>query len=450
MNYINHLVFWFQQLSGKRQFVIVMALFAIIALTGSLSIWIVTPSYAVLLTQLEEQDAQRIIHQLEEDHISYQLRQDGSEILIDKELIAKTRLKLMGSDVPFSGTIGFELFDKNDWNMTDFSQKINYQRALQGELERTISALDEIRQVRVHLVIPEQHLFAATNNTPKAAITLHLKTTLKPQQVRSIQQLVSASVAHLKTKDVVIVDQFGNSLSSVRSAPDQSQFLAKKTIEHYLQDKVNRMLQKIFPQQDYLISIDASINHDQLEREQVKPQAHAHITHEKQSTQWHHNKEEKSAKKPDTTMERTYQLGSEKELFKRAKGTIERLSISVALPEQTPAKIQNQIQHLVENSVGFNAKRGDTISIAALINTTSQQATKPTMALIPDHGKVQKMGITPNSLAVFRIIDHPLLVYGLLLFIGIASTGCLVIRRIRHKKRQVLLLELTQWLHHHG
>jgi len=397
--------------------------------------WALAPGYAVLFHHLDEQDANQILSQLEQANISYQLRHDGRDILIDKKLIAKTRLKIMANGQQLTGHVGFELFDKNDFGMTDFSQKINYQRALQGELERTISSLDEVSQARVHLVLPENHLFEKDADQPKAAVTLHLKRALTATQVHSIQQLLTASVAHLHLDKVVIVDQNGNTLSSGGEENNIStHFASKKSIEQYLDDKVKQMLYKIFAKNAVVVKIDAAINYDELQRELIKPQSQGQITHEKEMKHSSVSKTDKNKTNQDSTLEKTYQYGSEKELFKQASGTIERLSISVVLPQNTDEQTITQVKRLVKNTVGFNEQRGDVISVEALIAERRDSS----LPKIPSFSKTRENQSSQNLLPFLFI-----------LLIVIGSSGALLLKQARDKKRQLLLIELTQWLNHH-
>jgi flagellar M-ring protein FliF len=342
------------------------------------------------------------------------------------------------------------LFDKNDFGMTDFSQKINYQRALQGELERTISSFDEIRQARVHLVIPENHLFDQEANQPKAAITVHLKQALTAKQVHSIQQLVAASVAHLSLKNVVVVDQNGNTLSQIEEDNSSTHFATKKNIEQYLNDKVTQMLHKIFAKNQVMVKIDAEINYDELQRELVKPQTKGQITHEKEIKHSSVDKKGKEKGKQDITFEKTYEFGSEKELFKRASGTIDRLSVSVVLPQNTDAKTIAQVQRLIKSTVGFNEQRGDVISVEALIGG------KPAISVIPPPPAFDSS--SQNS-AMNHLMDYvmkqwdgeqkwPVILFFIFLMV-LSSSGGLLLKRKRQKRRQQLLIELTQWLSHH-
>ena len=367
MNYFEPCLRWFQALSKQRQWSLLGAGLLIFIVTFFLIIWVSSPSYGILFNRLDTRDANKILAQLEKANIAYQVRNQGSEILIDRRLIDKTRIKLIGSGLQLTNSVGFELFDKTDFGMTEFSQKINFQRALQGELERTITSLDEIDQARVHLVIPESHLFHQDDNLPRAAVTLHLKHALTRQQVSSIQQLVAASVPKLPLTNVIIVDQNGNNLIHNEDDSGNNHFEAKKKVEHYLNEKVMQMLNRIFIHQQVLVKIDATLNYDELQRERLKPQRDGLITHEKETKHSTSNKAGKTPYNQDYTREKSYQLGREKERFIRANGTIERLTISVIVPQKTSSEIISQVEHVVKSVVGFDAKRGDSISVEALL-----------------------------------------------------------------------------------
>lgn len=429
---MHSLIGWFKQLSTQQRTGLMGAILTISVLTLILSWWVLAPSYAVLFTQLDEQDAHQIITQLESTNIPYQLSSDSREVLIDKSLIAKTRLKIMASGLNLSGRVGFELFDKNDLGMSDFSQKINYQRALQGELERTITSLDEISKARVHLVIPEHHLFSQELNPPKAAITVHLRAHITRQQVRSIQQLVSASVSHLELKNVVVVDQNGTTLSSQQEDSTLSHFNIKKNMEAYLTNKVMHLLKTIFKENTILVKVDVVLNYDELHRELIKPKSQGLVTHEKEIKHVAQDKSDKEKAKQDITLEKSYQWGSEKESFKRAKGTIERLSISVIVPQDTSKETVHQIQHIVKSTIGFNDQRGDQISVEALAPPSPALP----IPLVTESYPINTAQYTP----VF---------YGIAFLLCAGTTALLIRRRQRMRRRHDLLIELTQWLEHH-
>jgi len=133
--------------------------------------WVFRTEYQVLFSELKPQDAQAMTTELERLKIPYRLGDNGTAILVDKTTVHATRIKLMGKELPLQGAVGLELFNNTDFGMTEFAQKINYQRALQGELTRTIQSLAEVREVRVLLALPEQGLFKQATAKAKASIT---------------------------------------------------------------------------------------------------------------------------------------------------------------------------------------------------------------------------------------------------------------------------------------
>lgn len=432
MKYVEASLKWLKTQSKQRQLSFALGLIVIIGLTFLLSYWVVNPQYGVLFNQLNSRDANQILNQLEQANIPYKVSHQGSEILISKPLIEKTRIKLMNSGVQFSQQVGFELFDKSDFGMTDFSQKINYQRALQGELERTISSLDEVRQARVHLVIPERHLFQQEENQPKAAVNLHLNQPLTPQQVKSIQQLITASVPHMQKNNVIIVDQNGNNLTHDEDDSTVGHFAIKKSIEHYLNQKVTQMLKAVFTDEEVMVKIDVTLNYDELQRELIKPQRDGIITHEKETQHSTSSKSEKAQTNHDLTREKSYQFGREKEHFTRASGNIERLTVSVAIPQFTSQQTIEQIERLVKSIVGFDEIRGDRISIEALITTPHLIPSIPLTSSIPQS--------TASSNLIFLAVIGCLSLVIFFYSLNVKS---------RRRKRQLLLTELTQWLNHY-
>lgn len=436
MKFFKDSFYWFKTQSQARQLSFVLCLLLITLLAAILYYGFLAPHYAVLFNHLDSGDANKIISQLEQAKISYQLRNQGSDILIAKDLIDKTRIKLMSSGMQLSGSVGFELFDKSDFGLTDFSQKINYQRALQGELERTISSLEEVRQARVHLAIPEQHLFQQRDNPPRAAVSLQLIHPLSQQQVNSIQQLIAASVAHLHQSKVIIVDQQGNNLTNNDKDPAFNHFSTKKSIEHYLSEKVLQLLNRVFVDAEFMVKIDVRLNYDQLQRELIKPQQEGMLTHEKETQHSILSKMEKRATHQNISREKSYQLGTEKERFIRASGNIERLTISVVVPQATNQQTLKQIERLVKSVVGFDDKRGDLISIEALIKPPQKRAGQHEL-------QEQKTApAKPTSIGNLYVMGAGLSCFPLIFIL-------LRLKGRQQKKRQLLLRELTQWLDAH-
>jgi flagellar M-ring protein FliF len=171
--------------------------------------------YAILYTGLKPADASAIVAQLDAKGISHRLGDNGTTILVPTDQADNVRLAVAGSDIPMKGAVGFELFNKSDMGLTDFAQKINYQRALQGELARTIMMMDGIESARIHLALPERSLFRGNRAVPKAAVEVIAKLgrPLTPDRVAGIQQLVASAVPDLALGDVSILDGDGRLIS---------------------------------------------------------------------------------------------------------------------------------------------------------------------------------------------------------------------------------------------
>ena len=173
-----------------------------------------TPAMAPLFTELSLDDSAKIAKELDAQGISFELRADGSTILVPKPDVTRLRMKLAESGMPRGGSVGYEIFDKSDaLGTTSFVQNVNHLRALEGELARTIRSIDRVANARVHLVIPERQLFARDKQDPSAAIVLKLRGSLDQSQVRAIRHLIASAVRGLKPEKISIVDERGKLLA---------------------------------------------------------------------------------------------------------------------------------------------------------------------------------------------------------------------------------------------
>ena len=172
---------------------------------------IVTPTYKPLMSGLDPADAQTIAAQLAAKKIPYQTGPDGTSIRVPASQLDAARLEVASHDATHSGRIGFEIFDKTSWGQTEFDEKVNYQRALEGELERTVQTIHNVKSARVHLVMPTDSVFIDNQRGAKASVIVRLKSgTLSRDEVNQIARLVAGSVDQLDPKDVVITDAEGN------------------------------------------------------------------------------------------------------------------------------------------------------------------------------------------------------------------------------------------------
>jgi flagellar M-ring protein FliF len=187
---------------------------ALVGFFGFVILRVTAPQMTPLFTDLTFEDSAAIVKDLERQAIAYELRNDGAIILVPRDRVARLRMKLAESGLPKGGGVGYEIFDKSDTlGTTSFVQNINRTRALEGELARTIRALDRVQTARVHLVMPERPLFSRDKVEPTASIVLKVRGALEPQQVRAIRHLVASAVTGLRPQRVSIVDETGRLLA---------------------------------------------------------------------------------------------------------------------------------------------------------------------------------------------------------------------------------------------
>ncbi|RMF89198.1 MAG: flagellar M-ring protein FliF, partial [Nitrospinota bacterium] len=205
----------------------------------------------VLYTRLTLEDAAAITARLKEMGVPYTLHNEGTTISVPASRVYELRLKLAAEGLPQGGGVGFELFDQRNFGMTEFVQKINYRRALQGELSRTISQLAAVETARVHLVIPEKSLFLEEQEKPTASVVLKLRPghRLRPEQIRGIAHLVASSVEGLQPADVIIVDSSGQILNQKEEGENflsltEAQLEYQKRIEQSLERRVESLLER--------------------------------------------------------------------------------------------------------------------------------------------------------------------------------------------------------------
>lgn len=215
-------IFWSKLLPQQRRYVIAAAALAIVVLAvfGKM---IATPDYKPLMTGLEPQDVQTIGAALTAKNIKFVVGQDGKSINVPADQLEAARLEVASHNSVNSGRIGYEIFDKLSWGQTEFNEKVNYQRALEGELERTIQTISNVKSVRVHLVMATDSVFSDEARGAKASVTLHLKRgSLSREEVAQISRLVAGSVDNLDPKDVVVTDADSESASAGgdQSGPD--------------------------------------------------------------------------------------------------------------------------------------------------------------------------------------------------------------------------------------
>jgi flagellar M-ring protein FliF len=216
----------------------------------------------VLFSGLDAKDTQQIAQELSAAGIAYQMTEDGSGIEVGAEQVDKARLEVATKGMPQSGRMGFELFDKPNWVGSEFDEKVNYQRALEGELEHTIGTLAVVRSARVHLVLPKDSLFGEGEQAAKASVVLQLrKSVMPPEQVEAIRSLVAGAVENLSPGDVTLVDADGR---LNLAAPSQGAVAGDA--ERALEEKLVAMLEPTAGAGNVRATVNVSYDEDSEEK----------------------------------------------------------------------------------------------------------------------------------------------------------------------------------------
>lgn len=344
---------------------------ALIILVAGFSIyWLAGSNYKLAFTGLESRDAASIVAELDKLEVKYKVADGGASIYVAEDIVHDVRLQVMASDASVKGGLGYELFDNSDFGMTEFVQKINYQRALQGELARTISSLKEVKYARVHLVVAESSLFRQTKNDSSASVTLYLRDdrVLANRQIRGIQRLVASAVPDLKTNSVVVTDQNGITLTRLGDRTDDvesaSLRLQKRLeVELQLTKKINRVLEHTFGKNSTAVSVNISLNLDRIKTtsEMLLPYGEGvtGITKKRIIKQG----KSKKGKQTNSTTEIDYKIGRQVDQTILATGIIERMSVAVLVPINTSDRVISQVHDLIAAAVGFDETRDDKIVV---------------------------------------------------------------------------------------
>lgn len=374
---------WWHALAPRQRITLGACVAALLALFAAAGWWLLRVEHAVLFSELRPQDAATMTAELDKLKVPYVLADNGSTVLVDRAQVPAVRLKLMGRELPLHGTVGLELFNHTDFGMTEFAQKINYQRALQGELTRTILSFPEVRDARVHLALPEQGLFRQNTARPKAAITLHVKQglALRPAQVHGIQRLVAAAVPGLVAQEVTLVDQHGTALSRAADDADAGagtlRLELKRELENYLSRKVGLVLEQAFGPGQALASVDVTLNMDQVrvttEDVLAAPDSRGGsatgvLVRERESArdgaaQDAGGSEPRPGRGSSMQRDAEYQAGRRVEQVVSHPGAIRRLQVVAVVRQPLGEDRRSELQQLVAAAAGASLERGDAVVI---------------------------------------------------------------------------------------
>ena len=388
-----------------------MALAAVTVISIGLFAFIIiqarTADYQLLYGNLAESDASAMIEVLKRQNIPYQLANNGRNILVPVKNVYETRLSLASSGLPQGGGVGFEIFDKQSFALTDFVQKVNYSRALQGELSRTIASLGPVESARVHLALPEKRLFKDQQQPATASIILKLAPgkRLSEAQTEGIVHLVSSSIEGLSPEQVTVIDQNGNVLSRVGGkglsgniSPDMLEY--QMQVEHRMEERAQALLDKSLGAKNAMVRVTAILDfaHKEKTEETFDPEEPV-IRSEQQSEERTGSEitggvpgvqsnlegptaQPSGASPPSSRSQRTTNYEISKVVSKTTNpvGTVSKLSVSVLVadkvapakdkePAKTEARTEAELKALetmVASALGLDKTRGDIIEVTSM------------------------------------------------------------------------------------
>jgi len=249
----------------------------VIAAIVILVAWGSRPNYVVLFSNLSGDDVAKIVSELRDRDVPYQITSGGTAVRVPSATVYELRNELAGKGLPRGGGVGFEVFDRTTIGVTDFVQRINYERALTTELARTISALDAVRNARVHLTLPEEALFAEEQEEPSASVVVALTRpgALSGPQINGVLHLLATAVEGLRASNITVVDTQGNVLARPSDAPESvaghtsKQLDALTEYEKYLESKATDALRKVLGPRRYVVTVSATLDFDEVKTEAI-------------------------------------------------------------------------------------------------------------------------------------------------------------------------------------
>ena len=407
-NLVNNFLQSIKNLSpGRLASIAAIAIF-LISFFAYIGMQVGSTEYAVLYTDLELEDAKQIVARLETDNIKYKITNNGTEIMVPKDLVNKMRVETAELALASKGSnVGYEIFDNTDaLGSTNFVQNVNLIRALEGELARTIRTVDNIKSARVHLVLPKREMFSREEQAPSASVVIKTASgKLSPQSIQSIQKLIAAAVPKLDVKNVAIVDTAGNLLTNnfedEQTLSTASNEALRLDQERKLALKVQNLLEKTVGEGKVRaqVSLEMDFDHEVTNEEIFDPDSQ--VVRSQQSVTEEGTSGENEA--PVTVAQNipngdtvapvngtfsqnarteevvNYEISKVVRNKVKNNGTIKRLSVAVMVDGIYDKNADGAVEYrdrtrnemdmltsLVKSAVGFDADRGDVVEVANL------------------------------------------------------------------------------------
>lgn len=394
---------------GSRTFVLLGVGVVLVAGVWAVGQWAATPTYVSLYREIDLKDAGAMTDGLRKANIPFKLSDGGSTISVPSSEVARARVALAKDGLPNSSRPGLELFDKPSWGMTDFTQRVTFQRALEGELARTIGGLRGVDRAQVHLVLPERSAVRRMDRPASASVVLALKSgmALSPEEVQGIAYIVSNSVEQLAPDNVAIMDDAGRVLSAPTSGSlagtTGRQIELQRAVERDLAQRVEDLLATTVGSGHARAEVAADLSFDQTEQttETYDPDKQVLQTEQRSEGTFIPVEPEIDSAGTQTVVSNTYQNSRSVARNVSAQGHVARLTVAALVDEKAVrgggltgqgALSITALEAMVANAIGADSSRGDRVSViavpfdtsfaAAVAGTSSAKAKPDVMAMV--------------------------------------------------------------------
>ena len=398
--------------------------------------WAAKPSLVPVFTNLASADAAAITEELAAKGTRYELADGGATVLVPQQDVYQLRLDLSAAGLPEGGTTGYELLDKQGITTSEFRQRVDYQRALEGELSKTISSIEGVEATTVHLVIPEQALFSEDTRKPSASILVKTRPSAKltSGQVQAVVNLVSSSVEGLEPEQVTLADASGNVLSTAgengaSAAASDARAAQTSTFESALQESVQEMLAPVVGAGKAVVRVRAELDFDKRETrtERFETDEDAPVVSETNASENYEGTGQvvggvlgpENVTTPeggDSSYEkesssRQYAIGKVTEKAEAAPGKVQRLSVAVILDAEAAGVVNpNEVEQLVAAAAGIDPARGDVVEVSRMtFDDTAAKAAQEEMAALEAAQKSEQRWSLVRTIAVLLVVGLVLL-----------------------------------------
>jgi flagellar M-ring protein FliF len=364
-------------MDGNRRFVVFGVLAAAVVIIGLLGRWASTPSYVTLYRDLDLSESGTMVDQLAKAGIPRRLEAGGAELQVPAADLARARVALAKVGLPSNGRPGLELFDKPSWGMTDFTQRVTYQRALEGELARTVAGIHGVERAQVHLVLNSSSALRRLERPASASVVLTLKpnVALTADAVQGITYIVSNSVEQLSSENVAVMDDAGHVLSvpagEGTAGLTTRQIEIQRSMERNLAEKIEDLLATVVGPGRARAQVSAQLSFDQVDRTVEAFDPDGQVLESEQRSEGG----AAAGGGDQTIVNNSYQNSRKLEKSVQASGKITRLTIAVLVDQKAlklrPAGAGSGMQSadleaMIANAAGVDSTRGDRVSVLSV------------------------------------------------------------------------------------